>query len=157
MTREQALAVTHEARERGERLVMTNGCFDILHKGHVAYLQEAKVRGDRLLVAVNTDASVAKLKGPERPINPLEDRMAVLAGLAAVDWVVPFAEDTPAELVAEILPDVLVKGGDYDADAIAGGKAVLANGGSVEVLRFHEGRSTSTIVDSIRAQSSGKD
>lgn len=157
LTREQARAVSREARQRGERLVMTNGCFDILHKGHVAYLQEAKARGDRLLVAVNTDESVAKLKGPQRPVNPLEDRMAVLAGLAAVDWVVPFGEDTPAELVAEILPDVLVKGGDYEASAIAGGEAVLANGGSVEVLRFHEGRSTSAIVDSLRAQASGKD
>ena len=152
LTREQAQTVTAEARARGERLVMTNGCFDILHKGHVAYLQEAKARGDRLLVAINTDDSVARLKGPERPINPLEDRMAVLAGLASVDWVVPFDEDTPAELIGEILPDVLVKGGDYKLDEIAGGAAVLANGGSVEVLRFHEGRSTSAIVESIRSQ-----
>jgi D-beta-D-heptose 7-phosphate kinase/D-beta-D-heptose 1-phosphate adenosyltransferase len=128
---------------------MTNGCFDILHKGHVAYLQEAKSRGDRLLVAVNSDDSVKRLKGDDRPINPLEDRMAVLAGLASVDWVVPFGEDTPAELIEQILPDVLVKGGDYTPDAIAGGKAVLQNGGTVEVLRFHEGRSTSTIVDTI--------
>jgi D-beta-D-heptose 7-phosphate kinase/D-beta-D-heptose 1-phosphate adenosyltransferase len=150
LTREQALLVARESRERGERLVMTNGCFDILHKGHVAYLQEAKARGDRLLVAVNTDDSVSKLKGPDRPINPLEDRMAVLAGLASVDWVVPFSEDTPEELIAEILPDVLVKGGDYTPDSIAGGKAVLENGGTVEVLRFHEGRSTSAIVDIIR-------
>lgn len=157
LTREQALAVTTEARERGERIVMTNGCFDILHKGHVAYLQEAKARGDRLLVAVNSDESVAKLKGPERPINPLEDRMAVLAGLAAVDWVVPFADDTPAALIGDILPDVLVKGGDYTPESIAGGKAVLANGGSVEVLRFHEGRSTSAIVDAIRGESSAGD
>jgi len=150
LTREQALAVAREARERGERLVMTNGCFDILHKGHVAYLQEAKARGDRLLVAVNTDESVSKLKGADRPINPLEDRMAVLAGLASVDWVVPFGEDTPEDLISDILPDVLVKGGDYTPDSIAGGKAVLASGGTVEVLRFHEGRSTSTIVDVIR-------
>lgn len=149
LTREQALAVASETRARGERLVMTNGCFDILHKGHVAYLQEAKSRGDRLLVAVNSDESVKRLKGDDRPINPLEDRMAVLAGLASVDWVVPFGEDTPAELIEQILPDVLVKGGDYTPDAIAGGKAVLQNGGTVEVLRFHEGRSTSTIVDTI--------
>jgi D-beta-D-heptose 7-phosphate kinase/D-beta-D-heptose 1-phosphate adenosyltransferase len=150
LTREQALSVAAESRGRGERLVMTNGCFDILHKGHVAYLQEAKARGDRLLVAVNTDQSVQKLKGADRPINPLEDRMAVLAGLASVDWVVPFNEDTPAELIGDILPDVLVKGGDYTPDSIAGGKAVLNNGGTVEVLRFHEGRSTSAIVDTIR-------
>ncbi|MCP4088539.1 MAG: bifunctional D-glycero-beta-D-manno-heptose-7-phosphate kinase/D-glycero-beta-D-manno-heptose 1-phosphate adenylyltransferase HldE [Gammaproteobacteria bacterium] len=156
LTREQALVVAQEARDRGERLVMTNGCFDILHKGHVAYLQEAKARGDRLLVAVNTDESVNRLKGKDRPINPLEDRMAVLAGLAAVDWVVPFAEETPAELIADILPDVLVKGGDYTPDAIAGGKAVLKNGGTVEVLHFHEGRSTSAILETIR-DSSGQD
>ena len=146
----QAQAVASEIRTRGETLVMTNGCFDILHKGHVAYLQEAKSRGDRLLVAINTDASVQRLKGEDRPINPLEDRMAVLAGLASVDWVVSFDSDTPEELISSILPDVLVKGGDYEPDAIAGGKAVLNNGGSVEVLRFHEGRSTSAIVDSIR-------
>jgi D-beta-D-heptose 7-phosphate kinase/D-beta-D-heptose 1-phosphate adenosyltransferase len=117
----------------------------------VAYLQEAKARGDRLMVAVNTDESVRQLKGDDRPVNPLEDRMAVLAGLASVDWVVPFGEATPAELIESILPDVLVKGGDYTPDAIAGGKAVLANGGTVEVLRFHEGRSTSAIVETIRA------
>lgn len=156
LTREQALAIAAESRARGEKLVMTNGCFDILHKGHVAYLQEAKSRGDRLMVAVNSDESVAKLKGPDRPINPLEDRMAVLAGLAAVDWVVPFGEDTPAEIIGAILPDVLVKGGDYEPDAIAGGKAVLENGGTVEVLRFHEGRSTSNIVDTIRGSGSKK-
>jgi D-beta-D-heptose 7-phosphate kinase/D-beta-D-heptose 1-phosphate adenosyltransferase len=157
LSREQALVVAKEARERGERLVMTNGCFDILHKGHVAYLQEAKARGDRLMVAVNTDESVSRLKGEDRPINPLEDRMAVLAGLAAVDWVVPFAEETPAGLIADILPDVLVKGGDYTPDAIAGGKAVLKNGGTVEVLRFHEGRSTSAMLETIRDSSGGQD
>jgi D-beta-D-heptose 7-phosphate kinase/D-beta-D-heptose 1-phosphate adenosyltransferase len=150
LTREQALAVAAETRARGERLVMTNGCFDILHQGHVAYLQEAKSRGDRLMVAVNSDDSVSRLKGDDRPINSLEDRMAVLGGLASVDWVVPFGEDTPAELIAGILPDVLVKGGDYEADAIAGGRAVLESGGVVEVLRFQEGRSTSVIVDTIR-------
>ena len=121
---------------------MTNGCFDILHAGHVAYLEEAKQRGDRLIVAVNDDASVARLKGPGRPINPLDDRMAVLAGLASVDWVVPFSEDTPETLVGEILPDVLVKGGDYRPENIAGARTVLDNGGTVEVLSFREGRST---------------
>ncbi|MEE4185496.1 MAG: bifunctional D-glycero-beta-D-manno-heptose-7-phosphate kinase/D-glycero-beta-D-manno-heptose 1-phosphate adenylyltransferase HldE [Gammaproteobacteria bacterium] len=156
LTREQAIAVARETRERGERLVVTNGCFDILHKGHVAYLQEAKQRGDRLMVAVNTDASVARLKGPERPINPLADRMAVLAGLAAVDWVVPFAEDTPADLIAELLPDVLVKGGDYAPEAIAGARAVLENGGTVEVLSFHEGRSTSALVAAIRGDAAAR-
>ncbi|MGI9289761.1 MAG: bifunctional D-glycero-beta-D-manno-heptose-7-phosphate kinase/D-glycero-beta-D-manno-heptose 1-phosphate adenylyltransferase HldE [Gammaproteobacteria bacterium] len=154
LSREEALQVAREIGQRGERLVMTNGCFDILHKGHVAYLQEAKTRGDRLLVAVNTDESVQRLKGPDRPINPLQDRMEVLAGLAAVDWVVPFGEDTPAELIGDVLPDVLVKGGDYKPEDIAGGESVIANGGVVEVLQFHEGRSTSSIVESIRGDGS---
>jgi len=139
-----------QARSRGERIVMTNGCFDILHAGHVAYLEEAKSLGDRLIVAVNDDASVARLKGPDRPINPLEDRMAVLAGLAAVDWVVPFGEDTPADLIGRVLPDVLVKGGDYRAEDVAGSKAVIANGGEVRILSFREGRSTSGVIDAIR-------
>ena len=150
LRREAARRVADEARGRGERIVMTNGCFDILHAGHVAYLEEAKTRGDRLLVAVNDDDSVRRLKGAGRPINCLEDRMAVLAGLAAVDWVVPFAEDTPEQLIGEILPQVLVKGGDYRPEDIAGGATVIANGGTVEVLTFREGRSTSRILDVIR-------
>jgi D-beta-D-heptose 7-phosphate kinase/D-beta-D-heptose 1-phosphate adenosyltransferase len=141
-----------EARLRDERIVMTNGCFDILHAGHVSYLEEAKGLGDRLIVAVNDDASVRDLKGPSRPITPLEDRMAVLAGLAAVDWVVPFSEDTPAALIARLLPDVLVKGGDYEADEIAGGKAVITNGGEVRILGLKEGRSTSALVESIKVR-----
>lgn len=150
LAREEAGRVAEEARARGERIVMTNGCFDLLHTGHVSYLQEAKTRGDRLMVAVNTDESVTRLKGKGRPINPLADRMAVLAGLAAVDWVVPFAEETPEQLVAEVLPDVLVKGGDYAPEAVAGGRIVLENGGSVEILNYREGRSTSAILDAIR-------
>jgi D-beta-D-heptose 7-phosphate kinase / D-beta-D-heptose 1-phosphate adenosyltransferase len=140
-----------EARARNERIVMTNGCFDILHAGHVAYLEEAKSLGDRLVIAVNDDASVGRLKGAGRPINSLEDRMRVLAGLAAVDWVVPFHEDTPADLVAALLPDVLVKGGDYRPEEIAGARAVLDNGGEVRVLAFLEGRSTSGIIERLRS------
>jgi D-beta-D-heptose 7-phosphate kinase/D-beta-D-heptose 1-phosphate adenosyltransferase len=156
LRRSEAPTIADEARARGERIVMTNGCFDILHTGHVAYLEEARTLGDRLIVAVNDDASVEGLKGAGRPINTLEDRMSVLSGLAAVDWVVPFSEDTPAELIAEILPDVLVKGGDYAPDQIAGGKTVIDNGGRVEVLSFREGRSTSSIIESIRGLSSPK-
>ena len=152
---EELLPLVEESRLRGERVVMTNGCFDILHAGHVGYLQEAKGLGDRLVVAVNDDDSVARLKGRERPINPLIDRMAVLAGLAAVDWVVPFAEDTPAELIARVLPDVLVKGGDYRSEEIAGGQAVLDNGGEVRILGLREGRSTSTIIHAIRRGGGG--
>ena len=143
-------ALIDEARSRGERIVMTNGCFDILHAGHVSYLEEAKTLGDRLIVAVNDDDSVTRLKGDSRPINPLVDRMAVLSGLAAVDWVVPFSEDTPADLISRLLPDVLVKGGDYQAEEIAGGKAVIQNGGEVRVLSHKEGRSTSAVIETIR-------
>ena len=150
LLRSEARDLVAQARGRGERVVMTNGCFDILHAGHVAYLEEAKQRGDRLLVAVNDDASVARLKGAGRPINALADRMAVLAGLASVDWVVPFSEDTPEMLVGEVLPDVLVKGGDYRPDNIAGARKVIENGGTVEVLSFREGRSTSAIVEAVQ-------
>ncbi len=139
-----------ESRDRGERVIMTNGCFDVLHAGHVSYLEEAKSLGDRLIVAVNDDASVRRLKGESRPVNKLEDRLLVLAGLAAVDWVVPFPDDTPASLIAELLPDVLVKGGDYKPDDIAGAKDVLQNGGEVRVLAFRDGHSSSRIIDKLR-------
>jgi D-beta-D-heptose 7-phosphate kinase/D-beta-D-heptose 1-phosphate adenosyltransferase len=139
-----------ESRQRGERVVMTNGCFDVLHAGHVSYLEEAKSLGDRLIVAVNDDASVKRLKGASRPINTLEDRLLVLAGLAAVDWVVPFSEDTPASLIAGVLPDILVKGGDYKPEDIVGGADVLQNGGEVKVLAFRDGHSSSRIIDKLR-------
>jgi D-beta-D-heptose 7-phosphate kinase/D-beta-D-heptose 1-phosphate adenosyltransferase len=138
-----------ESRGRGERVIMTNGCFDVLHAGHVAYLEEAKSLGDRLIVAVNDDASVRRLKGESRPINELEDRLLVLAGLAAVDWVVRFSDDTPAALIAAVLPDVLVKGGDYKPEDIAGAKDVLMNGGEVRILAFHDGHSSSRIIDKL--------
>ena len=138
-----------ESRDRGERVIMTNGCFDVLHAGHVAYLEEAKGLGDRLIVAVNDDASVRRLKGDSRPVNELQDRLLVLAGLAAVDWVVPFSDDTPAALIADVLPDVLVKGGDYKPDDIAGAKDVLKNGGEVRVLAFRDGHSSSRIIDKL--------
>jgi D-beta-D-heptose 7-phosphate kinase/D-beta-D-heptose 1-phosphate adenosyltransferase len=149
VSRDELLVLVGEARARNERIVMTNGCFDILHAGHVAYLEEAKSLGDRLIVAVNDDDSVRRLKGDSRPINVLEDRMLVLAGLAAVDWVVPFADDTPAELIAGVLPDVLVKGGDYNPEEIAGSKEVLQNGGEVRVLSFRDGHSTSRILEKL--------
>ncbi len=143
-------AIVAESRGRNERIIMTNGCFDVLHAGHVAYLEEAKSLGDRLIVAVNDDDSVRRLKGESRPINALEDRLLVLAGLAAVDWVVSFSEDTPARLIEKILPDVLVKGGDYRPEEIAGAKAVLNNGGEVRVLPFRDGHSSSRIIDRLR-------
>ena len=146
---EELLPLLDEARDRGERIIMTNGCFDVLHAGHVAYLEEAKSLGDRLVVAINDDDSVRRLKGEARPVNGLEDRMLVLAGLASVDWVVPFSEDTPEKLIAAALPDVLVKGGDYKADEIAGAKDVLNNGGEVRILALREGQSSSRIIDQL--------
>ncbi len=150
----ELLAMVEESRSRDERIVMTNGCFDILHAGHVAYLEEAKSLGDRLIVAVNDDDSVTRLKGEARPVNALQDRMLVLAGLAAVDWVVAFSDDTPADLISAVLPDVLVKGGDYKPDEIVGAKDVLANGGEVRVLAFRDGHSTTRIINQMRADQS---
>jgi D-beta-D-heptose 7-phosphate kinase/D-beta-D-heptose 1-phosphate adenosyltransferase len=149
MNAQQLRLAVQQAQRKGERVVMTNGCFDILHSGHVAYLTEAATLGDRLIVAVNTDDSVRKLKGEGRPINNLQRRMAVLAGLSAVDWVVPFSDDTPQSLIADILPDVLVKGGDYKIPEIAGGNEVIANGGEVRVLLFEDGVSTTGIISQI--------
>lgn len=140
-----------QAKQRGEKIVMTNGCFDILHPGHVSYLENARKLGDRLIVAVNTDESVKRLKGESRPINDLNARMVVLAGLASVDWVVPFAEDTPQRLIGEILPNLLVKGGDYKPEEIAGSQEVWANGGEVKVLNFENGCSTTNVIKKIQA------
>ncbi|WP_274968048.1 bifunctional D-glycero-beta-D-manno-heptose-7-phosphate kinase/D-glycero-beta-D-manno-heptose 1-phosphate adenylyltransferase HldE [Succinimonas amylolytica] len=150
VTKERLLELVGLARAHGEKVVMTNGCFDIIHAGHVAYLKEAKKLGDRLIVAVNTDESVGRLKGPSRPVNTLENRMEVLAALEAVDWVVPFGEDTPRELISEVLPDVLVKGGDYRPEDVAGGAEVIANGGEVRILPFKPGCSTTAIINRIR-------
>jgi D-beta-D-heptose 7-phosphate kinase/D-beta-D-heptose 1-phosphate adenosyltransferase len=152
MDEDSLLQIIEDARAHGEKIVMTNGCFDILHAGHVGYLEAARKLGDRLIVAVNDDDSVRRLKGEERPINPLEQRMAVLAGLGCVDWVVPFSEDTPERLICKLLPDLLVKGGDYRPEDIAGGKCVQDNGGEVIVLDYEEGVSTTRIVDAIRKQ-----
>ncbi len=146
----ELLAHVAELRQRGDRIVMTNGCFDILHPGHVAYLEQARTLGDRLIVAVNDDAAVHRLKGGGRPVNGVAERMAVLAGLASVDWVVPFAEDTPARLIAAVTPDVLVKGGDYRVEQIAGHQSVLDRGGEVRVLPFVDGHSTTATIERLR-------
>ncbi len=147
---QELIAIVQDAKTRGETLVMTNGCFDILHAGHVRYLEEARKRGDRLIVAVNDDASVTRLKGVGRPINTLENRMAVVAALESVDWVVPFSEDTPERLICAILPDILVKGGDYEVHEVAGGTCVEKNGGEVVILEFKNGCSTTTMINAIR-------
>jgi D-beta-D-heptose 7-phosphate kinase/D-beta-D-heptose 1-phosphate adenosyltransferase len=145
-----------QARSRRETIVMTNGCFDILHAGHVRYLQEARALGDRLVVAVNDDGSVRRLKGVGRPINRLEDRMNLLDALAAVDWVVPFSEDTPQRLIGCVLPDVLVKGSDYELQEIAGGERVRANGGEVVIIDHVEGFSTSNTIAEIQRLSNAR-
>jgi len=149
---EQLKVMVADARTRGERIVMTNGCFDILHAGHVACLEAAKRRGDRLIVAVNDDDSVRRLKGNGRPVNPLERRMTVLGALGCVDWVVPFSEDTPEQLICDIGPDLLVKGGDYRPEEIAGHDCVKRRGGEVIVLDYADGCSTSDIIRSIQQQ-----
>ncbi len=137
-------------RARGETIVMTNGCFDILHAGHVTYLEQASEMGDRLLVAVNIDETVRRLKGADRPVNKVENRMRMLAALRCVDWVVAFSEDEPTRLICDLSPDILVKGGDNDPDTIPGGDCVREAGGQVMVLTYVDGISTTKIIDSIK-------
>ena len=143
----ELIELLKQARASGEKIVMTNGCFDILHSGHVSYLRQAATLGDRLIIAVNSDDSVKRLKGDSRPINPCGQRMAVLAELSSVDWVIEFTEDTPQRLIEALKPDVLVKGGDYKVAEIAGSKSVLDNGGEVIILDFVDGVSTTNIIN----------
>lgn len=138
-------------RARGKRIVFTNGCFDLLHPGHVRCLREAKKQGDLLVVALNSDASVRRQnKGPERPLNNLEDRAAIIAGLESVDFVTFFDQDTPQQIIDLLLPDVLVKGGDYIAHEVVGYKTVTANGGRVCIVPLVEGKSTTKIIEKAR-------
>ena len=153
MTRDQLALAVADARAHGEKVVFTNGCFDIIHAGHVGYLAEARKLGDRLVVAINDDDSVKRLKGEGRPINPVERRMAVVSGLESVDWVVSFSEDTPEALLDAVRPDCLIKGGDYGVDQVVGADIVTAYGGEVKVLSFLDDCSTSAIVDRIREDS----
>jgi len=148
------LRAVSEAKARGERIIMTNGCFDILHAGHVRYLQQARNMGDKLIVAVNDDDSVKRLKGEGRPVNTMANRMQLLAALEMVDYVVAFSEDTPELLICAVLPDKLVKGGDYQPKDIAGYDCVTRNGGEVVVLDYHEGLSTSNLIQAILDNSS---
>ncbi|PCI21672.1 MAG: bifunctional heptose 7-phosphate kinase/heptose 1-phosphate adenyltransferase [Piscirickettsiaceae bacterium] len=144
------IAIT-TARVNGEKIVLTNGCFDILHPGHVRYLQQAKNLADRLIILVNDDASVARLKGPERPINSLEIRAEMLSALACVDWVCAFSEDSPREHICRILPDILVKGGDYKSiEDIEGHDCVADAGGATYVLDYVDGCSTTNLIKNIR-------
>ena len=145
------LALLDAEREQGRRIVFTNGCFDILHRGHITYLSRAKALGDILVVGVNSDASVRRLKGSDRPINPLEDRVEVLGALSCVDRTVAFDDDTPIELVRAIRPDLYVKGGDYVREELPEADVVEAQGGEVRILPFIEDRSTTGVIERIRA------
>ena len=148
LTREELLA--RFGRPRGERVVFTNGCFDLLHRGHVEYLFAARELGDRLVVGLNSDASVRRLKGPSRPLVGQEDRAIVLAGLGCIDAVTIFDEDTPRDLIAGLLPDVLVKGGDYRPEEVVGREEVEAAGGRLVLMPFLDGRSTTGLIHRVR-------
>lgn len=142
---------TMDASRDDTRFVFTNGCFDLLHPGHVAYLATARSLGDKLIVGLNSDASVTRLKGEERPINPENDRALMLAALESVDYVVVFEEDTPYELITLLRPQVLVKGGDYTRETIVGSDVVEQEGGEVVVIRFEEGYSSTRIIEKIKS------
>ncbi len=152
LTQDELLSLVSDAKAKGEKVVMTNGCFDILHPGHIQYLEQAKELGDRLIIAVNSDESVKQLKGDSRPINSLQSRMEVLAALRSVDWVVAFCEQTPEKLINKVLPHILVKGGDYQVEQIAGHQAVQKNGGQVKILDFYQGHSTSGLIKKIQEE-----
>ena len=151
MTRAEAEAYARQQQAAGRRVVFTNGVFDILHPGHVRYLREARALGDALIVGLNADASVRRNKGPERPINSEQDRAEILAALDCVDGVVIFNEDTPAEIIEAVQPDVLVKGADWAEDAIVGRDTVEARGGRVVRVPIEKGFSTTSIIEKIRA------
>ncbi|GMR12735.1 MAG: D-glycero-beta-D-manno-heptose 1-phosphate adenylyltransferase [Gemmatimonadota bacterium] len=142
--------ITRYGPPRERRVVFTNGCFDILHRGHVTYLEQARLLGDELVVGLNTDASVGRLKGAGRPLVPERDRAFVLAALSSVTAVTLFDEDTPAELIAALRPDVLVKGGDYMSDEIVGADTVEQGGGRVVIIPYVEGHSTTELIQRLR-------
>jgi len=141
--------VLEEARAGGKKIVFTNGCFDLLHIGHLRYLEKARALGDILVVGVNSDLSVQRLKGPGRPILPLEERMEILSALECVDYVTSFGESTPLELISLLNPDVLVKGGDWTRETTVGREVVEGSGGEVVILPFVEGNSTTNIIETI--------
>jgi D-glycero-beta-D-manno-heptose 1-phosphate adenylyltransferase len=147
LSKDMINGVLSEYRKQKKRIVFTNGCFDLLHIGHVRYLEEAKRLGDVLIVGVNSDLSVQRLKGPSRPIQSETDRAEILAALKAVDHTIIFNEDTPLELIKEVKPDTLVKGGDWKVGQIVGSDVVLARGGQVLSLQLVEGRSTTRIIE----------
>lgn len=151
LPRAAAADLTARARARGQRIVFTNGVFDLLHPGHVRYLQQARALGDLLVIAINADSSVRRNKGPERPITPQHERAEILAALECVDAVTVFDEETPYAIIGELQPDVLVKGADWAHDAIVGRDLVEARGGRVVRIAVEQGHSTTSIVAKIRA------
>ncbi|MCU0453932.1 MAG: D-glycero-beta-D-manno-heptose 1-phosphate adenylyltransferase [Bacteroidetes bacterium] len=151
VTREQLIGIRRRLRDEGRRVVFTNGCFDIIHRGHVEYLAKAKAKGDVLVVGLNTDASVRRLKGPTRPVVMQDDRAIVMAAIGVVDLVCLFDEDTPLALITAIVPDVLVKGADWPIEKVVGREVVEAAGGQVQTIEFIPDRSTTSIIDRIRS------
>jgi len=146
------ISAINSDRKDSKKIVFTNGCFDILHAGHIRYLSEAKSLGDILVVGINSDKSVKELKGPSRPINSLSDRALILSELRYVDYVVSFEEQTPLELIKIIMPDILVKGGDYTVETVVGASEVIHSGGQVKLLQFHDGYSSTNYIDKIKKQ-----
>ena len=142
----------NDDKKDSKKIVFTNGCFDILHVGHIRYLSEAKSLGDILVIGINSDKSVKELKGPSRPINSLSDRALILSELRYVDYVISFEEQTPLELIKIIMPDILVKGGDYTVETVVGSSEVIHSGGQVKLLQFHEGYSSTNYIDKIKKQ-----
>lgn len=142
VTLDEAKQIVEEWKTAGEKIVFTNGCFDIIHKGHVSYLAKARDLGTKLILGLNTDESVKRLKGANRPVKELESRALTVASFEYIDLVIPFSEDTPLKVISTLLPDVLVKGGDYKIDDIVGAKEVTANGGTVQTIDFVDGFST---------------
>ena len=149
--RQNLKGITARLREEGKQVVFTNGCFDLIHFGHVQYLQEAKALGDVLVLGLNSDASVQRLKGDKRPLISQAERAHILAALNCIDYVVIFDEDTPLELIEAVTPDILVKGGDYSPETVVGREHVEKHGGKVEIIRFVDGRSTTSLVEKVLA------
>lgn len=150
----EIISIRAALKADNKKVVFTNGCFDILHAGHIDYLNKAKALGDILIVGLNTDDSVKKIKGDKRPILNQDERAEIISNLKPVDYVVLFDEDTPAELINELVPDILIKGADWKIDEIVGGETVLANGGEVKTIEFVNDQSTSKIIDLITSRHS---
>ncbi|MBN2246910.1 MAG: D-glycero-beta-D-manno-heptose 1-phosphate adenylyltransferase [Candidatus Aminicenantes bacterium] len=151
LTLQEAVALRKALRKQGKTMVLTNGCFDLLHGGHIHLFKQAKKLGDVLIVAVNDDASIQRLKGPNRPIFPLEERVEVLEAVAYIDYLLSFSQDTPKELITALLPDILVKGGDWAHDEVVGRVEVKGAGGKVVVIPYLPGYSSTEIIKKIRA------